>query len=146
MESKSVRGSLMPSRLQQNKLKRPMQPMVGSLQPYRVKYKSLKPNFKIEAETFRLLPQNDVLQRYGDNYDPNHLSIQRLKETLNTAKASRLDTHHGRNNDLFSHLLSVPDDSSGNKRAATISRKDFAGGKSVTMDNYEVRFKGDSAQ
>lgn len=99
--------------------------MVGSIQPARVRFRSLKPNnFKIEADTFRLVPQTDVLKRGEDvdDYDPNHLSIQRLREAQNTVKTSRLE-NHGLNDDLFSHLLNVPTGSTGKKRANTLVKK-----------------------
>jgi len=51
--------------------------MIGELKPYQIRYKSLKPNFKIDAKTFTLLPQLDVLNRENGNPDPNRLLIDR---------------------------------------------------------------------
>ena len=67
----------MPSRLKNQINTKQAKAMIGELKPYQIRYKSLKPNFKIDAKTFTLLPQLDVLNRENENPDPNRLLIDR---------------------------------------------------------------------
>ena len=71
----------MPSRLLV-KLKRDRtdskHPMVGQLKPYNINYKSLRSNFKIDGQTFKLLPKKDRLNRDSIDNNPNRLTIERV--------------------------------------------------------------------
>lgn len=92
--------------------------MIGELKPYQIRYKSLKPNFKIDAKTFTLLPQLDVLNRENENPDPNRLLIDRKTFTARTVLNDSEEC-------LFNHLLTETDlkTDMGKKRAGTIPKK-----------------------
>ena len=59
MQGVSKRGKLMPKNLKKVAFKtNQIQSMVGSIKPYHIRYKSLKPKFKIDPDTFRILSNN----------------------------------------------------------------------------------------
>ena len=87
MQTEQPKGKLMPKNMSRLDFKSTQIPsMIGKLNPYHIRYKSLAPKFKIDSNTFRILSNDDEeekLQQDGaskpsksNKVDPNLLTIR----------------------------------------------------------------------
>ena len=89
-----------------------MPSMIGKIKPYHIKYKSLKSKFKIDPDTFRILPTEDSYEKSSKNkskrIDPNRLSIELPpNSSYHSRRAAELAKAENSEEELMSLMLGL---------------------------------------
>ena len=87
-----------------------MPSMIGKIKPYHIKYKSLKSKFKIDPDTFRIRPTEEIYDKSSKSkrIDPNRLSIELPpNSSYHSRRAAELAKAENSEEELMSLMLGL---------------------------------------